>query len=42
MPYEKDGCFQYDKDTFLKANHNNKFIDLHYLNVVSNTTKIHF
>ena len=35
-------CFQYDKDTFLKANHNSTATIVKDTAVVSNTTKIHF
>ena len=34
------GCFQWFKDTNLKANHNDWFIPMDFGNVVSNGSKI--
>ena len=35
-----DGCFQWFKDTNLKANHNHDVIVLYYFQVVFNGSKI--
>ncbi len=40
MEYFINGCFQWIKDTNLKANHNEKIINLKFENDVSNGSKI--
>ena len=40
LPTLKGSCFQYDKDSKMKANHNNKGFDNRKKGVVSSTTKI--